>query len=265
MLRTGFAYNGGMAFTYWLFVTGTLALTALIGYNTYLSAQLLRRWRPAQNLLLLPGENLIRLLLIALCIGLGWLSGLEPSQLGWVWPDDAAPLLRGLAWGAVLALVFAGLTLWIVRRTGQRFYSPVVVQAIVPRSRGELVWVCLAMVPVVLLEELLFRSLLLGGLAPVLPVPLLVIGWSLFFGLLHSPQGVWGMVGAGLGGVLLSWLFLREGTLVTPVVAHYVTNIVQLIQAMRLRATLEPDASQFTIHNSPFIIIWAIMCLFEQE
>lgn len=254
-----------MAFTYWLFVTGTLALTALIGYNTYLSAQLLRRWRPAQNLLLLPGENLIRLLLIALCIGLGWLSGLEPSQLGWVWPDDAAPLLRGLAWGAVLALVFAGLTLWIVRRTGQRFYSPVVVQAIVPRSRGELVWVCLAMVPVVLLEELLFRSLLLGGLAPVLPVPLLVIGWSLFFGLLHSPQGVWGMVGAGLGGVLLSWLFLREGTLVTPVVAHYVTNIVQLIQAMRLRATLEPDASQFTIHNSPFIIIWAIMCLFEQE
>jgi membrane protease YdiL (CAAX protease family) len=242
LLHSGFAYNEEMALTYWLFVAGTLALTALIGYNTYLSAQLLRRWRPAQNLLLLPAENLLRLLLIGLCIGLGWLSGLEPGQLGWVWPAGPGPLFRGLVWGGVLALAFAASTFWIVRRTGQRFYSPVVVQAIVPRNRGELVLVCLAMAPVVLLEELLFRSLLLGGLAPVLPLPWLVIGWSLFFGLLHSPQGLWGMVGAGLGGMLLSWLFLREGTLVTPLVAHYVTNIVQLIQAMRLRGALEPDA-----------------------
>lgn len=229
-----------MALTYWLFVAGTLALTALIGYTTYLSAQLLRRWRPAQNLLLMPGENLIRLLLTAFCLGLGWLSGLEPHQLGWIWPDGLAPVLRGLVWGGVLALVFASTTLWVVRRTGQRFYSPVVVQAIVPRNRRELLLVGLAMGPVVLLEELLFRSLLVGGLAPILPVPLLIIGWSLFFGLLHSPQGAWGMAGAGLGGVLLSWLFLYEGTLVTPVVAHYVTNIVQLIQAMRLRTMLEP-------------------------
>jgi membrane protease YdiL (CAAX protease family) len=223
---------------YWLFVAGALLLAVVIAYNTVLSGQLLRRWHPTRNLLLLPGENLLRLVLILICWGLGWLSGLDRRQLGWLWPEGWAPVVAALLWGVALALVFAGSTVWLVRRTGQRFYSPVVVQAILPRDRRELILVCLAMGPVVLLEELLFRSLLVGGLAPVVPLPLLVIGWSVTFGLLHSPQGRWGMLGASLAGALLSWLFLKDGTLLTPLVAHYMTNIVQVGQAMHLQGGL---------------------------
>ena len=226
---------------YWLFVAGALVLAAVIAYNTFLSGQLLRRWRPTRNLLLLPGENLLRLVLILVCLGLGWLSGLDHRQLGWVWPDGWTPVIWALVWGVALALLFAGSTVWLVRRTGKRYYSPVVVQAILPRDRRELILVCLAMGPVVLLEELLFRSLLVGGLAPVVPLPLLVVGWSIAFGLLHSPQGRWGMLGASLAGALLSWLFLRDGSLLTPLLAHYTTNIVQVGQAMHLQDELEDN------------------------
>ncbi len=224
---------------YWFFVAGTLALTAFLSYNTYLSAQLLRHWRPTQNLILLPSENFLRIGLIALCVGLGWLSGLSYEQLGWQWPINVRPVLTGVLWGTGLAAFFALATVWVIRHTGRRFYSPTVVQAIIPRSRGELPLVLLAMIPAVLLEEILFRSLLVGGLSPILPIPLLMIGWSLLFGYLHSPQGYWGMFGAGLAGLLLSWLFLYYETLWIPLIAHYVTNILQVGHAMRQRAATE--------------------------
>jgi membrane protease YdiL (CAAX protease family) len=243
LLWAGFAYNGDMTQRYWLFVALTLALTGFIGYNTYLSAQLLRRWRPDRNLLLLPAENLLRLGLVLACLGLGVLSGLDARQLGWLLSRWPAQLLWGVGWGVGLAGFLYLSTRWILQRSGQRFYSSIIVQAIVPKSTGELLGVSLVMISVVLLEELLFRSLLLGGLAPILPAPLLLIGWSVVFGLLHSPQGLWGMIGAGLAGAVLGWLFLQHGSLLTPLIAHYVTNMVQVLQAMRLREQLDRPAA----------------------
>ncbi|MCE7983597.1 MAG: CPBP family intramembrane metalloprotease [Caldilinea sp. CFX5] len=224
-----------MTINFWLFALLTLALVAFIGYGTYTTARLLRHWRPDRNLLLLPAENLLRLVLIGVCIILGFLSGLPPSQLGWSLSPIGPQVLWGAVWGVVLALFFYGSTQMLVRATGQRFYSSVVIQAITPKDARELALVLVAMAPVVLLEELLFRSLLIGGFARVVPLPLLIVGWSVIFGLLHSPQGRWGMVGAGMGGLLLSLLFVTQGSLLLPLVAHYVTNMVQVIQSMRLR------------------------------
>lgn len=224
-----------MTINFWLFALLTLALVAFIGYGTYATARLLRTWRPDRNLLLLPAENLLRLVLIGVCLILGLLSGLPPGQLGWSFAQSGQQLLWGAVWGTLLAIFFYGSTQWLVRTTGQRFYSSVVIQAIAPKDVSELVLVLVAMAPVVLLEELLFRSLLIGGFAHLLALPILVIGWSVIFGLLHSPQGAWGMVGAGMGGLVLSLLFVTQGSLLLPLVAHYVTNMVQVIQAMRLR------------------------------
>ena len=224
-----------MTINFWLFIILTLALVAFLSYGTYATARLLRTWQPDRNLLLLPAENLLRLVLIALCIILGYLSGAPLAQLGWVFPAIGHQLLWGTVWGSGLAFFFYGSTKWLVRTTGQRFYSSVVIQAITPRNRRELLLVLLVMAPVVLVEELLFRSLLIGGFALLLPLPLLLIGWSVLFGLLHAPQGVWGMLGAGLGGLLLGILFVVQGSILLPIVAHYVTNCVQVIQAMRLQ------------------------------
>lgn len=226
-----------MAINFWIFVALTLVVVIFISYGTYATARLLRNWRPDRNLLLLPGENLVRLVLIGFCLVLGLLSGASAAQLGWVFPTIGQQLLWGCLWGIGLALFFYSSTKWLVTQTGHRFYSSVVIQAITPQSRSELLLVLLAMLPVVLLEELLFRSLLIGGWALLAPIPLLVIGWSLLFGLLHSPQGVWGMLGAGLAGLLLGVLFVYQGSLLLPFVAHYVTNCFQIIQAMRLNYT----------------------------
>ncbi|OUC08017.1 hypothetical protein RY27_11515 [Litorilinea aerophila] len=138
----------------------------------------------------------------------------------------------GISLGVMLALFFYGATRWLTARTGHRYYSPLLLEIIVPRTAWELLGVLLALIPVVLLEELLFRSLLVGGLLPILPAPLLVVGWGILFGLMHSPQGLWGMTGASLAGIFLGVLFLEQGSLLTPLVTHYVANAVQIWLAM---------------------------------
>lgn len=223
---------------YALFLALTLALTAFIGYGTYATARLLRHWRPNRNLLLIPEENLARVGMIGICVGLGWLSGLPPQQLGWTWEPVWPQVMTGGLVGLALALFFYTSTRLLLRFTGRRFYSTVLLEHVVPSSLGELVQVLLALVPVVVLEELLFRSLLLGGLSvlvdPLWPVILL----GILFGLMHSPQGIWGMVGAGLAGILFGVLFLAWHSLLTPLIAHYVANAVQIVLAMPERDRL---------------------------
>src|SRR5690606_2527213 len=72
--RRGRGERGSM---YVVFVAGTLALTAFIGYNTFATAMLMRRWRLTSNPLLSRADAFVRLMLIGVCIGLGAISGLD--------------------------------------------------------------------------------------------------------------------------------------------------------------------------------------------
>lgn len=143
-------------------------------------------------------------------------------------------LLQGVLWGIAIALFFFLATRWLVAQTGQQFYSSTIITAIVPKSIPESILVILAMIPAVLVEELLFRSLLLGGLAPLGLTWILLLGFTVLFGILHSPQGIWGMVGAGLAGWIFGALFLWHNSLLTPTIAHYVATLVQIGIAMLL-------------------------------
>lgn len=222
-----------MTLRYGLFLLLTLALTGFIGWGTYNTARLLRTWTPDRNLLLMPAETVMRLLVIATCIGLGLLSGLPKETLGWTLVDLDRQLLWGIGWGVVLAGFFYIATDRVIAGSGERFYSPTVIKAILPADGGEFLLVSLAMVPVVILEELLFRSLLLGGLSPIAPPYLLAVLAGIIFGLLHSPQGLWGMIGAGAAGILFGLLFFQAGSILLPLVAHYVTNMAQIGLALR--------------------------------
>jgi membrane protease YdiL (CAAX protease family) len=126
-------------------------------------------------------------------------------------------------------------SLLVVRRWGSDVYSTRLLQCILPINRREWIGVLLALLPAAALEELLFRSLPLGGMAG-LGVELLRPHWlmwplSLFFGLLHWPQGAWGVVGTALAAVALSLLFLATGSLWVVLSAHYVLNVSQIIAA----------------------------------
>jgi hypothetical protein len=54
---------------------------------------------------------------------------------------------------------------------------------------------------------------------------------ALFFGLLHWPQGAWGVVGTTLAAIALSVLFLVTGSLWPPLAAHYVLDVSQVVVA----------------------------------
>lgn len=217
-----------MTLHYAIFVVLTLLLTGALALLTVRTAQLLRVWRPARNPLLEPAETVVRILLCVLCLGLGWLSGVPVATLGWESASPQRDLVLGCAAGLALAAFFYVTTRVIRKRTGDRYYSSLVTDLIRPRSGRELVLVAAAMIPSVLLEELLFRSLWIGGFGAVAPVAFLVLASALIFGTMHSPQGTVGVAGAALAGVIFGVLFLWAGSLLLPLVAHYVTNVVQI-------------------------------------
>lgn len=216
-----------------------ILLSLLLTWLTYRSYLLLKEFQPPFNLLLSPAELVARLLLVGLCLGLAWLSGLPASQLGWTSAHPLQSIGLGLAIGLVSQVVVNGLMYVAIRRFGRNIYSPLVIRNILPRRPIEWLWVALAFGPAVAMEELLFRTLWLGVFQDVAPLLLLVLGTSLLFGLMHQPQGMLGMLAAGSLNILLSLLFIGSGELLLPLTTHYVINLLQVIAASRQREWLE--------------------------
>jgi uncharacterized protein len=107
------------------------------------------------------------------------------------------------------------------------------VQVILPTNRREWLGVLPALLLAAALEELLFRWLPLAGLAQVIPPQWLLWPLALFFGLLHWPQGSWGVAGTTIAAIYLALLFLLTGSIWPPLVAHYLMNLSQLILAQK--------------------------------
>ena len=215
-----------------LFTVGLLILLGFVSYATFRTSEILQQEPPEENILLIPAENVVRLVMIALCIGLGFLSPAGFTALGWIPSDPLGDIGIGVVTGVGISLVATPLTTWIIRRRPE-WYSDIVLKSIRPRTRRQWPLVILALLPAVLLEELLFRSLLLGGFPPYVNILFFAVAASIFFGLLHRPQGEYGMAAVTVVALLLSALFLWRVSLLVVVVTHWVTNIAQLWQAER--------------------------------
>ncbi len=74
----------GEMLTVWLFVASLGGIMGFVAFVTYRSGQLLRAgWLPPTNLILSWPDNLVRLGLIVVCIGIGALWGPGTRALGW--------------------------------------------------------------------------------------------------------------------------------------------------------------------------------------
>lgn len=224
---------------YPLFVFGSLGVTFALAWATYQSGRLLRSVPVTENLLLAPVENVVKGILVLGCVGLGLLSGASPDRLGWTVDNGWRDIGIGILAGMVTQVTVNSVTLGAIRVWGKGIYSPVVMKNIMPRSRIEWLLVPGALFLAVVLEEVLFRSLLIGGLSATVPVPILLVGFSTIFGLMHSPQGTLGVVLTGAMGLWLSMLFVWSGGLLLPLTAHYVINLLQLVKAQDKRAWLD--------------------------
>ncbi len=229
----------------WLFVLLTLALTSALAYFTYRSAQILPTLPPDANVVLSLPDVVTRAALCLICVGLGRLSGVGSEPLGWSPPARAQDALLGVGLGVVGAVVLFPVTQWAARRFGPSAYSDLLLRFVVPRTPRQWLLTPPVFALAVLLEELWFRSLLLGAMSRVLAVslgasdrlllPLLVLLGAALFGWLHAPQGWLGMLLAALLGLGLSLLFLARQSLLAPFLAHWVFNLLQLVRAARLR------------------------------
>lgn len=218
----------------WLFLVGLAVLLTAIAFNTVRTGRLLRQWAPSSNLLLSGPENAARGVLIGLCIGLGTALGPGAGALGWRTAHLAADLAAGIAIGLVTAVALMVLGQGVVRLWGPEAYDNRLLRAILPADAREWPGVLAALLPAAALEELLFRSLPLGGLNWLFPAAWLMWPLAVGFGLLHWPQGSWGVLGATLAGVMFSLLFLATGSIWAPLAAHYVMNVAQIIAAKAL-------------------------------
>jgi membrane protease YdiL (CAAX protease family) len=217
----------------WLYALAVLALIIFAATVSWRSGAILQRWLPPHNLLLGGPDNALRLLMISLCFFIGATLGPGPAALGWGLEHLARDLLVGAAVGLVAALVLTLGGAQVIRRWGPEAASTRMIQCILPLNRNEWAGVLLALLPAALLEELIFRSLPLGGLGWLLTPVVLLWPLALLFGLLHWSQGGWGVAGATLAGVVLSVLFLALGSLWAALAAHYVMNVQQIMAARR--------------------------------
>jgi len=214
-----------------ILIWGSITLLAVLSWATYQSALLLRRVQIEFNVLLSPVENVVKLLLIGVCLAIGFSSGVSRRQLGWDPGQGLTEVWLGLGLGVGFSLLSTLGTMLAVKVFGPEIYSPAIMKNIVPRSREEWFPVLVAILPAVILEELLFRSFLLGGFSLIIPAIVAALLFSTFFGLMHAPQGILGVVGTGLVGFVLSVVFIWRGSLLAPLVAHYTTNVLQLTTA----------------------------------
>ena len=83
---------------YPLFVFGSLGLTVGLAWATYQSGRLLRSLPVSENLLLAPVENIVKGVVVLVCIGLGALSGAGPDRLGWTFDNGWRDLGLADAW-----------------------------------------------------------------------------------------------------------------------------------------------------------------------
>jgi membrane protease YdiL (CAAX protease family) len=222
---------GGSTIGAWIFAVGTGIMMAFVAFGTIRSGQLLRVWTPPTNLLLSVPDNGARVLGIGFCLLLGSTAGPGGRQLGWSPHYLAANVLVGIVTGVAVALMLGAVGLAATRHWGRSAYSTKMLQCILPANGREWILVLLALWPAAALEELLFRSLPLGGLGWLASPWWLLWPLALFFGLLHWPQGGWGIVGTTLLAVLLSWLFLATSSIWPPLIAHYLINMSQLVAA----------------------------------
>ena len=150
-----------------------------------------------------------------------WLRGLV---------DDTGGLIPGFALGVAVALVVGTVVaVYLARKSGD---VPTIgdIGAILPRNRSELRWGAALSVNAGVVEELMFRlavpTVIFGASGSALAG---VIASVLLFGALHVYQGVPGIIGSTLIGVLLMLLFLSTGSIVVPIVAHALIDLRSLV------------------------------------
>jgi membrane protease YdiL (CAAX protease family) len=139
-------------------------------------------------------------------------------------------LLSGLVVGGAIGLLIGLVGLVFFGRDATEVPTIGDIHALLPRNRAELKYGWLLSINAGVVEELLFRLALPALIFGVFGDALLAISVSLVvFGVLHAYQGVGGVIGSFLIGVVLMAVFLATGSIVWAILVHAVFNLRSLV------------------------------------
>ena len=193
---------------------------------------MLRRW------LLISFSLFGGLALVALLASGAFVSPLLARVQGWPWvswllsvfsthPTITAGVLIGLGVGFVALTVVAIIS---VRKEGEDVASLGDVQAILPRNRQELFLGGLLSINAGVVEELLFRLALPALLFATTGNAVVAIVLSLLlFGLMHSYQGLTGIIVTTILGAAFMAIYMLTGSIVITIIIHALIDLRSLV------------------------------------
>ncbi len=135
------------------------------------------------------------------------------------------PKVRGLALGVAIGLAAAFIVPWLEHEMRlQRSYNLQYEFYIMSHATGLIaaasIFVYLIVGPIV--EEIVFRGIVLGGLVELTNGVVAVVVSALIFAEMHAFGGVAQMTAAFTVGLLFGWLYLRTRSIVPSAVAHII-------------------------------------------
>ena len=127
----------------------------------------------------------------------------------------------------LLAVVLPVLLLFVARRESSSEVPALGdIQAMLPRTLGEVRLGALLSLNAGVVEELVFRlavpALLYGAFGNAL---FALIVSTLLFGALHAYQGLLGVLGTAVIGAVLTGLYVISGTILVPIIAHVLVDL----------------------------------------
>lgn len=142
-------------------------------------------------------------------------------------PFVTAGVVAGMIIGVVVLTVIGVVA---VRKEGDEIISVGDIQSILPRNRQELMLGGLLSINAGIVEELLFRLSLPALLfATTGNAIVAIVGSLLLFGIMHSYQGVTGIVITTVIGALFMALYVLSGSILVAIIAHAVLDLRSLV------------------------------------
>ena len=190
---------------------------------------MMRRWL-IESMLLFGGSAIVLALVVHPLTGsvldaarsVGWVA----AVVGWL-QGPVGMLVLALAAALAVALTVVGV------RSARREGGVVMIgdiAALLPRNRPELGWASALAVNAGVVEELLFRLCLPALLFVVTGEPLSAFGLAVvLFAALHAYQGVPGVVGTLVVGLLLTAASVLSGSIVVAIVLHALLDLRTLV------------------------------------
>ncbi|HEX7052011.1 MAG TPA: type II CAAX endopeptidase family protein [Longimicrobiales bacterium] len=169
--------------------------------------------------------------LVALVLYFVWRNGEPYGRIGWRRRDLPNEAAVGLAL-VIPFVLFQGVLALVLRALGLLDGGPGTAPFAPPAGGPELAFGVVLVAIVAVAEETVFRGYLLLRLRSLTgSTAAAVVLSSVIFALGHGYQGAAGTIAVGLIGALLAVIYLWRGSIVAPVVLHFVQNFGGIVLA----------------------------------